>query len=201
MQTKVEQCTCLFHSWNKALVLKILGFVQLLFQSSTVWNTSACHLIFWNNLLSFSNWYLLICIFLCYQWFRMKKTWELDSAISASEPRKKKTLCQGFKDNCTIRNKTLLHGALTALLKLLFYSPKIKWAFLSVCLPLSFSRSLIPFSALALWLISEASWECWIMYAPPYRRGHNAILERLGPMCLLDNKTAALCAVLFKTKH
>lgn len=78
------------HSWNKALVVKILGFVQLLFQSSTVWNTSACHLIFWNNLLSFSNWYLLICIFLCYQWFRMKKTWELDSAISASEPRKKK---------------------------------------------------------------------------------------------------------------
>lgn len=101
--TLQSACPVLQHScnlkWNSALVcftheIKLWfwtfpsnsGFVQLLFQPIALWNTSACHLIFWNNLLSFSNWYLLICIFLCYQWFRMKKTWELDSAISTSEP-------------------------------------------------------------------------------------------------------------------
>lgn len=108
------------------------------------------------------------------------RTWQRNLHFWA---KKKKLLCQEFKDICTIRNKTLLHGALTELLKLLFYSPEIKWAFLSVCLTLSFSLSLILFSALALWLISEASWECWIMYVPPYRRRHNAISERDSCAC------------------
>lgn len=107
----------------------------------------------------------------------------------------KKSLCQGFKDNCTIRNKTLLHGALTALLKLLFYSPKIKWAFLSICPALSCSLSLIPFSVLALWLISEASWECWIMYVPPYRQRHNAISERDSGPCTCWTIRLLLCAL------
>lgn len=169
--------------------------VHLLFQPSAVWNTSACHRMFRNNLLSSSNCYLLICIFFCYRQLCLKKT-KKNSTAQSLMSRETKTALPRIQRRPHNEEQNSI-GALTTFLKLLFYSAEIKWASLS-CMSLSLYST---FQALAPGLIGKASWDCWIMYISEYRRRHNAILEWLRSVCLLDSQSAAVRAVLFKSKH